>query len=344
MNEQKDTIRRSVEEHSTLTIADIAKNLGVSKTTVSRAISGKGRIGEQTRKRVLEYIEKTNYRPNIVAKGLAKSKTYNIGWVMPGETSVTDLPFFQRCLLGISQVAYEKNYDVLVTMVYRGDYEQLKRAVINQKMDGVILGRTLQQDEGIRFLQEYDMPFVAIGSSDIENVVQVDHQHEEACMELTERLIQKGVKEFAFIGGESRHVVNQSRLRGFCKALDVHGISREDCGVYMGCEDAEQLEEAVEECMKKQVECIMCADDGICGSVVAKLKEDGIAIPEQVKVASFYNSVILRGIQSGITAVDCDSRKLGQTACNLLLDYLHGKEVPRQNWLGYDILMKQSTE
>lgn len=70
------------------TIADIARELGVSKTTVSRAISGKGRIGSGTRDRVLSFIEKNNYRPNPLAKGLANSRTYNICWAMPGDSTM----------------------------------------------------------------------------------------------------------------------------------------------------------------------------------------------------------------------------------------------------------------
>ena len=66
-----------------ITIADVAEALGVSKTTVSRAISGKGRIGRETRERVLAYIEEHDYKPNVIAKGLAQSKTYNICVVMP---------------------------------------------------------------------------------------------------------------------------------------------------------------------------------------------------------------------------------------------------------------------
>ena len=84
-----------------ITIADVAEALGVSKTTVSRAISGKGRIGKETRKRVLEYIEEHDYKPNAIAKGLAQSKTYNICVVMPRDYEVVDWNFFQRCLFGI---------------------------------------------------------------------------------------------------------------------------------------------------------------------------------------------------------------------------------------------------
>ncbi len=75
-------------EERNLTIADIAQELGVSKTTVSRAISGKGRIGEGTRNRVLQYIEAHNYSPNVMAKGLAQKKTYNLGMTLPGDYNI----------------------------------------------------------------------------------------------------------------------------------------------------------------------------------------------------------------------------------------------------------------
>ncbi len=79
-----------------LTIGDIAEELGVSKTTVSRAISGKGRIGEKTREKVLRYIKEHDYRPNVIAKGLAQSRTYNIGLVIPGSYHLVELPFFHK--------------------------------------------------------------------------------------------------------------------------------------------------------------------------------------------------------------------------------------------------------
>ena len=93
------------EEKKNITIADVAEALGVSKTTVSRAISGKGRIGQETRDRVLKYIEEHDYKPNVIAKGLAQSKTYNLCVVMPGEYDVVDLTFFQECLFGIQEIA-----------------------------------------------------------------------------------------------------------------------------------------------------------------------------------------------------------------------------------------------
>lgn len=83
------------EEKRIYTIDDIARELGVSKTTVSRAISGKGRIGQATRERVLAFIKEHDYRPNVVARGLAQRKTYNIALLMPKDYVATEFLFLK---------------------------------------------------------------------------------------------------------------------------------------------------------------------------------------------------------------------------------------------------------
>ncbi|MBP3577323.1 MAG: LacI family DNA-binding transcriptional regulator, partial [Lachnospiraceae bacterium] len=93
-----------------LTIADVADYLGVSKTTVSRAISGKGRVSEETRKRVQQYIDQMDYKPNVIAKGLAQSKTFNIAVVIPADCDMQELPFFQNCMCGICDAAAKRDY------------------------------------------------------------------------------------------------------------------------------------------------------------------------------------------------------------------------------------------
>ena len=137
-----------------ITIADVAEALGVSKTTVSRAISGKGRIGRETRERVLAYIEEHDYKPNVIAKGLAQSKTYNICVVMPGEYDVVDLTFFQECLFGIQEIAGSMEYDILLSICRKNDISSLERIIANHKVDGVILMRTFVEDEQIDFCRQ----------------------------------------------------------------------------------------------------------------------------------------------------------------------------------------------
>lgn len=154
---------------------------GVSKTTVSRAISGKGRIGKDTPERVLTYIEKHNYKPNVLAKGLAQLKTYNIGVMLPEDYTVVDLPFFQSCLVGIEETAISMDYDILLTMSRGRDCAQLMRMVENHKVDGVILMRTFMQDAHVEYLKTQNIPFVTVGSSNYQGVVQVDSDHRSAC-------------------------------------------------------------------------------------------------------------------------------------------------------------------
>lgn len=145
-----------------ITIADVADALGVSRTTVSRAISGKGRIGKETRARVIEYIEKAGYKPNVIAKGLAQSKTYNLGIVLPGEYDVVDLHFVQECLFGIQQIAGEREYDLILSICQEKDLSPLERVVSNCKVDGVILMCPFSKDTQVEYLLRKKMPFVTV--------------------------------------------------------------------------------------------------------------------------------------------------------------------------------------
>ena len=155
-------------ETGKLTIADVAVALGVSKTTVSRAISGKGRIGEETRRRVMEYIEINDYKPNVIAKGLAQSKTYNIAMLLPADCNLSELPFFQNCMVGVCEAARERDYDVLMVYGTGGHTKNLERILSNHKIDGVLLTRTLVHDEIVGFMRERGIPVVAAGSSEDE--------------------------------------------------------------------------------------------------------------------------------------------------------------------------------
>lgn len=161
-----------------ITIEDIARELNVSKTTVSRAISGKGRIGPDTKRRVLDYIEEHKYRPNSIAKSLAESKSYNICFVIPADNAVTESVFYQRCLCGINQVAAVNDYDLIVSMVKGEDLSQLSRQIENRKVDGVILGRTGLLNIAEQFLRSKNVPFVIVESFKDSSAIQADNDHE----------------------------------------------------------------------------------------------------------------------------------------------------------------------
>lgn len=326
-----------------ITIADIAEALGVSKTTVSRAISGKGRIGEETKERVNEYIKTHNYKPNMIAKSLAKSKTYNIGMIIPKEVAVVDMPFFQKCLLGVVEIANMSNYDVVVSNTMQYDISSLKRLVENQKVDGLILARTLVEDIAVEYLKEQQIPFVTIGSSYVPNVIQIDNNNEEACRDLTVELFLRGIKKIGLIGGSLDHVVTRSRLAGFRRAHEEVGIKFNKDSIYLEVENTVMLNHVVEELLSKKVDCIVCMDDRYCGDVLNKLRLENIHVPEDMKLASFYDSVLLGSNMTPVTSIKFDVRQLGMTTCKVLLDLISGKTVPEKTVLNYQMELREST-
>ena len=104
-----------------LTIDDIARELGVSKTTVSRAISGKGRISSATREKVQKYIKDHNYRPNAAAKALAENKTYNLAFVIPRSFISLDLPYVRQSMGAAAEEAAKQNYTLLLCLTTDDD-------------------------------------------------------------------------------------------------------------------------------------------------------------------------------------------------------------------------------
>ncbi len=330
-------------EEKNLTIADIAQALGVSKTTVSRAISGKGRIGEETRRRVLAYIETHHYSPNVVAKGLAQNKTFNLGLVLPGDYHIVELPFFQKCMLGISRAASEAGYDVLISMVMADNITQLKRAVTNRKIDGAILTRTLTDDMAMKYLLENRLPFVAVGRAEDERVVQVDNDHRSACREMTSRLLDGGIRRIALIGNDENHIVTRSRMKGFEDAFAEKRGWSGSRQTFMNVREEREVERIVEGLLGQGVECVVGMDDFLCGCVLNALQKRQAAVPGQVQVVSFYDSTVLENRIPAVTSIRFDVEELGRTACELLLQMLDGEEPKRRTLLGYEVCMREST-
>ena len=327
-----------------ITIADVAEALGVSKTTVSRAISGKGRIGRVTRERVLSYIEEHDYKPNAIAKGLAQSKTYNLCVVMPGNYEVVDWNFFQECLFGIHEMAAAAGYDILVTMGQNNDISPLERIVANHKVDGVLLMRTFLKDAQIEFLQQRRVPFVTTGSTDYEGVIQIDHDHRSACRELTSLLLVRGIKRIALIGEDEGYVVMQSRLRGFREAYEQHGEPLDESLLYLNQENRMLVGRTVQEILKQQVDCILCMDDAVTSRVLKVLRERHVHVPDDMRVASFYDSTILQDHVPTITSLSFDARELGRVACRTLLELVEGQCVKQRTLLPFEIVLKESTK
>ncbi|MCQ2506746.1 MAG: LacI family transcriptional regulator [Lachnospiraceae bacterium] len=327
-----------------LTIDDIALALGISKTTVSRAISGKGRISQATRNKVKEFIEINNYKPNIIAKSLAQSKTYNIAVLIPSDCNISELPFFQNCMYGVCEAAASRDYDVLVIYTSGNETDNLERVIINNKIDGVVVTRTVVDDNVVKLLKRHNLPFVTIGSTNDPEVIRIDHDHRSACCQLTRLLIRQGIQKIALIGGNNTHMVTLNRYQGFLDAFRLEKLEPNKDNIYLNVENTSTIDDITENLLKKDVECILCMDDVICSKVLYKLQKEHVDVPDRIKLASFYNSMLLANQTPSITTLDFDVKTLGVTSCNILLDVINSQEVETKTYLDYKIFELDSTK
>jgi len=332
------------EAKQTINIGDIATALGVSKTTVSRAISGKGRIGAETRARVLSYIEEHNYRPNVLAKGLANNKTYNIALVLPVEFSKFEQPFTRESLSGVYNTAVKCDYDVIIAIAQPNDVAPVRRIVENRKVDGFILFQTTEDDMIIPYLKSSKIPFVLMGTAKDKDVIQIDNAQKAACQELTTILLMQGMKHVALLGGNMLNEVNKSRYSGFQTACNNQGYRPDNNLTFLGMSNDILIARAAADAIGRGAECLICMDDVICGEVLKYIDKTEKCIPEDIKVASFYDSQLLREYPASVTALHFDAEELGATACRQLLDILDGRPVEDRIELGYQVVLRESTK
>lgn len=332
-----------MEEKKNLTINDVARELGVSKTTVSRAMSGKGRIGEETRRKVNAYIKKHGYQPSVIAKGLAQSKTYNVCVLLPEDNYLQDMPFFQKALLGISEYLSGADYDAIIATASGHNIKNLERIVTNKKVDGVILTRTVQNDPAVAFLMEKKIPFVVIGLYKGEKVIQVDAKHEEAACELTRYLLGKGLKRIALLCGSPEHIVNQKRFSGVKQAYETMKIDSKYLALYENMNSDSDITRAIQDILYNGCDCVLCGDDRITISVLNKLRRDNVTVPEELRVATLFESIILDNYVPAITGLTYDVMQLGRIVAQQLLTMIQGNEVPVLTTLDYHIVIKEST-
>jgi len=300
-----------------LNIDDVAAALGVSKGTVSRAITGHGRIAPATRQMVLAFMEQHGFHPNTIAQSLSRRKTMNLAFTVPDDRELIQLPFFLQCLVGARAAAHPKGYDILVVNNTVSDVE---RVVSSQKVDGVIVSRNLIGSPLLDSLVESNLPFVLIGTAPQRNVLQIDHDHRAACRELTKLLLSQWQGHPGLIAGSQSHMVSQARAEGFQEAAG-------QAPIVWNALDEESVIAAFNELRQDGVDLFFCEDDMICGHLQNNLRAGRLgATAKNARVASFYDSPMLEALTPEIPVVHIDAVDLGTRACEMVLARVAGEE------------------
>lgn len=325
-------------------VCEIAKELNISVSTISRALSGKGRISDKTKSKISDYLTEKDYIPHVRPKGYICQKTHNICITLPGENDFATMPYFHQIMMSIEDYFENRDYNIIPVNTKPTDISLLKKVISKHKVDGVILTRTIENGIDIKYLQEQGVPFVGVGSYEDEKVYQVDADQENGCGELTSVLLKKGIRRIALFCANAEHVVTQSRYRGFLKAFQENELAINKKFVFNEVDYPEVIARAIEDCLKEQIECIICMDDNICLNVLNRLRAENVSVPRDIKIASFYNSSILDIYYPPITAIDFNTQELGRVAAKMLYELLNENETPRKIKLGYQVILKESTK
>ena len=329
-----------------ITIDDIARELGVSKTTVSRAISGKGRISAATRERVQACIEHHNYKPNASAKSLAESRTYNLALVLPRDFIKLDVPFIRQTMSAIVDEAFLMGYNVMICLEADTDLSPLSRTLDYRKVDGVILTRTVEEDPIVDLLTKRDIPFATLGSLPAKYrgkaIVEADHDQFGGCCAFSKAVLSGSTSRTALLGNDLNYIVNQSRLSGFRKACQELGIGLEQTPIRMGINDLEGCREAVEALLAQGVRRFLCMDEDVCVRTMTVLKDNGLTIPGDAQVASFSDTDQMKTAVPPVSALYFDSAELGRAACREFIHALSDESYDPHPLLGYKIRLRHS--
>ncbi|OXX84458.1 LacI family transcriptional regulator [Paraclostridium benzoelyticum] len=319
-----------------VTIKDVAKEAGVATSTVSRVLSNNPKISEETKAKVNEAIKKLNYKPNAIARSLANNKTKILGVVLPSEADdLLTNPFFINAMKGMSIYAQNKNYYITYVFAKDGkkEFESIKEITNTNLIEGIILLRVNENDESIKFLNNIEFPFVAIGRPEkTEDILWVDNDNFQAMYNVVNRLIQKGHKKIGFIGAIKTLNMSKDRLKGYKMALEVNGLNYdEDLVIHKQLFKENTGYDAAKELLRKnEITAIVTTDDLLAFGVSQLLNEKNL---EKISLVGFNNIQLSKYQTPPLASVDINADDLGYYAAKLLIEKLENQDTVNTHYI-----------
>jgi LacI family transcriptional regulator, galactose operon repressor len=313
----------------TVTIKDIAKALNFSTSTVSRALRGSYEISAETKKLVLEYAEKINYRPNPIALSLKERRSRSIGVVV----SEIANNFFSQAINGIESIAYNRGYHVIITQ----SHESAEREKVNvehhasRSVDGLLISLSNETIDisYLKELHEKGLPIVFFDRiTDEIDTHKVTANNYLGALHATEHLIFQGFKRIAHITNSPSLSITEERLNGYKEALRKHNIPFNESLVKYcrhGGMILEEIKEAVEELFKGKTkpDAVFAASDRIttlCFRVLKNLKPK-----KNIGLTGFTNTKVGDLFDPPLTVVRQPAFDIGQAAIELLIQMIESK-------------------
>ena len=318
-----------------ITISEIAKLSGVSKTTVSRVLSGSNFISKNTRDKVLEIIKEKEYKPSIIAQSMRTNKTRTIGLVLAD----IENPFYSRVAKGVMDVVETKNYNVILCNSNNDikSEERDIRTLIERGIDGLLLTTVELKIKTIENLIDREFPFILIDCKlDTPGVNYVVNDDYYGAKLATEYLIELGHKKIFFLGNRKLLSLRE-RLRGFKDTLVDHKIESSNTFVpqkfinMYGIYDIDKIIEYIIN-REEKIAAVFAGNDYLAIKSIKVINGNGLKVPEDISVIGYDNIEISSMIKVPLTTIRQPKYLLGKLAAEQLFEILENrsnKEIKR---------------
>lgn len=313
------------------TIKDIGKALGLSASTVSRALRDSYEISEATKKFVLDYARKINYRPNPIALSLRTRKSRSIG-VIVAEIANN---FFSQVINGIECVANQKGYNVIISQSLESYENELNISgfLASRGIDGCLVSVSAETCNFSHFtrLQEKGFPIVffdRIAENMHGHTVTIDN--EQAAYESTLQLLKNNYRRIAFLSNAPNLHTTAMRLEGYRRALARYGTRFDELLVKYCVHDGmyyDEVDDALAELFEQQnrPDAVFASTDKLTISCMRFCKKFHMRIPEDVGLSGFSNLEITDMLHPSLTAIRQPAFLMGKTAAELLIKTIESK-------------------
>ncbi|MEI6947100.1 LacI family DNA-binding transcriptional regulator [Paraflavisolibacter sp. H34] len=332
-----------------ITIVDIAQRLNVSKSTVSRALTGHPSVKEQTRKAVLELAEELDYQRNISSISLITNKTQTIGIIVP--EFITS--FFPRFVIAAQEVATQAGYNVLISQcneTYETEVANAK-AMLTNRVDGILvsLSKETRNFDHFKAFQKKGIPIVFFNrvceDMMVPKVVVDDH---DAAFKAVEHLIATGKKRIAHLAGPDSLAISRKRHLGYKDALKKYNLPYDEDLVIASDLTLSKIRIYVKHLLDQDnpPDGLFAFNDPTAIEAIQSIKQMGRRIPEDIAVVGFSDNYASSFIEPSLTTIAQPVDEMGQVAMKLLLDLMDkdvSKWKPIVKILNTKLMVRNST-
>lgn len=318
-------------QYKETTILDIARELKVSKSTVSRALQNNPSISEATTQAVWKLAKKYNYHPNNIAASLSKRETNTIGVIVP----LLSHYYFSTVISGIEEVAYKAGYKVIICQSAES-YERevmASQTLLSSKVDGLLvsISRETVRSDHFKIFQQKKIPIIFFDricpDLDASSVLVDDFM---GAFTAVKHLIKQGRRKIAHLAGPSALLISQNRINGYKAALEQYGLPFDE-NLMVSCEyglERENGSEATQQLLDAGIipDAIFAMCDPVAIGAMLTLKKNNIRIPEQTAVVGFCDEPIATVVEPQLSTLVQPAFQIGEAAVELLLNQIKNKQ------------------